>query len=164
MTVTVHLLGLPVPLAGRAREHFEGLLREFTFIATSSGHEDGRSVPARLAELVESVTAAYGGLNSDADDRLADAIDRGDEVIDDHVLTVPKEAGPAAQALNDIIDEADAYCAQGQHLLTLAFPPDLSAYRKWYLGQVLDQLDGKRPVAWSDSPEAAALADTGGPR
>ena len=158
MTIEVHLLELPVPLAARSQEHFEGLLREYTLIAAGTGEEADRTrVPARLAELVESITAAYGGINSEADQRLADAIERRDEVIADHVLTVPKAAGPAAKALNDIIDEADEYCRQGQHLLTLAFPPDLDAYRRWYLGQVLDQLDGKPAVPWPDSAEAAAL-------
>lgn len=159
MTVQVHLLALPVSTAARAREHFEGLVREFTLIATGAEHDpDAREqTPARLMELVASITAAYGGINSEADQRLEDAIDRGDAVIDDHVLMVPKAAGPAAQALSDIIDEADDYCRQGEHLLTLAFPPDLDAYRRWYLGQVLRQLDGHPPVAWPDSPEAAAL-------
>ena len=159
MTIQVHLLALPVPLARRATEHFEGLLREFSLIATAAQNEPDREqhTPARLTELVSTITAAYGGINNEADQRLYDAIDRGDEVIDDHVLIVPKAAGPAAQALNDIIDEADEYCRQGEHLLTIAFPPDLAAYRRWYLGQVLDQLDGKPPVSWPDSPEARSL-------
>jgi hypothetical protein len=158
VTIQVHLLALPVPLAARSSEHFAGLMREFTLIAAGSGEDAAEPhVPTRLTQLVSELTAAYGGINSEADERLLDAIDRHEEVIDDHVLTVPKAAGPAAKALNDIIEEADEYCRQGEHLLTLAFPPDLAAYRSWYLGQVLDQLDGKPPVAWPDSEQAAAL-------
>ena len=44
--------------------------------------------------------------------RLADAIDRGDAVIDDHVVAVPREAGPASQRLGDLLDEADGYAAR----------------------------------------------------
>ena len=44
-----------------------------------------------------------------------------------------------------MIDEADDYCRQGEHLLTLASPPDCIAYREWYLGQVVGQL-GRRPA------------------
>jgi hypothetical protein len=158
MTVEVHLLALPVPLAARSKEHFDGLLREFTLIAAGSGHEaEGQHVPARLAELVASINAAYGGINTEADDRLEDAIARRAPVIDDHVLNVPKAAGSAAKALNDIISEANEYCRQGKHLLTLAFPPDLDAYRCWYLGQVLDQLEGRPPVPWPESAEARGL-------
>lgn len=158
MTVQVHLLSLPVPLAHRASEHFQELLREFTLITAGSGQDAGAHlVPARLTELVAEVTRAYGGINSEADERLLDAIDRHEAVIEDHVLTVPKTAVPAAKALNDIIEEADEYCRRGEHLLTLAFPPDLNAYRRWYLGQILDQLAGKLPVPWPDSPECATL-------
>ena len=154
----VHMLQLPVPLAARAREHFEGLTREFTLIALSAGEEGAHHVPARLMELVTSITAQFAGINSEADRRLEDAIDNGDAVIEDHVLRVPPAAAPASKALGDIIDEADDYCRQGEHLLTLAFPPDLAAYRRWYLGQVLDQLAGKPAVSWPDSPECRSLA------
>ena len=157
MTINVHLLQLPVPLAGRATEHFDGLLREFTLIANDTDDESRHETPARLTELVASITAAYGGINNEADQRLYDAIDRGDQVIEDHVLVVPRTAGPAAQALNAIIDEADEYCRQGRHLLTLAFPPDLNAYRRWYLREVLDQLEGRPATPWPESPEAASL-------
>ena len=46
-------------LAARAREHFEGLLREFALIAAGTGDEaGGHQVPARLTELVTTITAA----------------------------------------------------------------------------------------------------------
>lgn len=155
--VDVHLLQLPVALAARAREHFEGLTREFTLIALNAGEDGAHHVPARLMELVTTITAQFGGINSEADQRLDDAIERGTLVLEDHVLRLPPEAAPATRALGDIIDEADEYCLQGEHLLTLAFPPDLAAYRRWYLGQVLDQLAGKPAVAWPDSAERRSL-------
>ena len=145
--VEVHLLDLPVPLAAAGREHFEGLTREFMLIAASSA--DTTHVPARLVELVGSITAQYADINSEADQRLEDAIDARDTVIEDHVLVVPPAAAPAAKALSDILEEADEYCSQGQHLLTLAAPPELVAYRHWYLGEVLSQLAGAAPVPWS---------------
>jgi hypothetical protein len=153
--VQVHLLELPVPLAAAAREHFEGLSREFMLIASSSN--DDQHVPARLMALVDTLTAQFAGINSEADQRLEDAIDAGAERLEDHVLELPPEASAASVALGDIIDEADEYCRQGQHLLTLATPPELVAYRHWYLGQVVDQLAGQPPVAWPASPQARGL-------
>lgn len=153
--VEVHLLDLPVPLAARAQQHFEELMREFVLVA--AGHQDGDRVPARLMALVDTLVQQFGAVASPAEERLADAIDRGDAVIDDHVVEVPKAAGPAAEALRDLIDEADDYCRRGQHLLTLATPADCVAYRSWYLGQVIGQVDGASPVAWTDSDEARAL-------
>ena len=120
----VHLLALPVPLAARSQQHFEELMREFLLIA--DGHQHGHSeheVPARLMNLVQTLVQQYGGVTGPAEERLADAIDRGDQVIDDHLLEVPAESGPAAQGLGDLMDEADEYCRRGRHLLTLATPP-----------------------------------------
>jgi hypothetical protein len=154
----VHLLALPVRLAARSQQHFEELTREFVLIAAGQqqGHSD-HEVPARLMTLVETLVQQFGAVAGPAEERLADAIDRGDPVVDDHVLEVPAEAGPAAQALGDLIDEADEYCRRGQHLLTLATPADCVAYRNWYLGQVLTQLQGAAPVPWTDSEQALSL-------
>jgi hypothetical protein len=156
--VAVHLLALPVPLAARSQQHFEELMREFLLIA--DGHQHGHSkheVPARLMNLVQTLVQQYGAVTGSAEERLADAIDRGDQVIDDHLLEVPAEAGPAAQALGDLIDEADEYYRRGRHLLTLATPTDLVAYRRWYLGQVITQLQGAAPIPWTDSDQARNL-------
>ena len=149
--VQAHLLELPVPLAARAQEHWQELLREFTLIssdASEHGAESGQHVPARLLELVDVLTQQFGGMNTAAEDRLEAAIATGQRVVHDHVLEVPPAAGPAAQALGAMIDEAEEYCRRGQHLLTLAASPELVAYRRWYLEQVVDQLEGKPPVPW----------------
>ena len=152
--VQVHLLELPVQLAAKSQEHFQELLREFVLISSdSNGSAD--HVPARLLQLVEVLTQQYGGINTAAEERLEQAIASGATVIDDHVLDVPAGAGPAAQALGDMIDEADRYCREGQHLLTLATPADCVAYRRWYLSQCVEQVDGGAPVSW---PEFARTA------
>lgn len=152
--VEVHLLRLPVALAAKARQHFEGLMREFALIAGGESHHE---VPARLTQLVETLTSQFAGVSTDADERLEDAIDAGVEEIEDHVLALPVEAGPASEALGAMIDEADDYCRRGDHLLTLSSPPECIAYREWYLGQVVDQLAGGRPIAWPDSDAARSL-------
>ena len=150
--VQVHMLQLPVPIAARAQQHFEELLREFALIQAAADDEEGaeRPVPQRLMELVDVLTQQFGGLNDGPQQRLEDAIARGDATIDDHVLEVPPAAGPASQALGDMIDEADEYCRRGQHLLTLSTPEDCVTYRRWYLGQVVGQLEGSPPVSWPD--------------
>lgn len=149
---------MPVPLAARSQQHFEELMREFLLIA--DGHQHGQSeheVPARLMNLVQTLVQQFGTVTSPAEERLADAIDRGDKVIDDHVLEVPTEAGPAAKALGELIDEADEYCRRGRHLLTLATPSGCVAYRPWYLAQVITQLQGAAPIPWADSDQGRHL-------
>lgn len=156
--VAVHLLALPVQLASRAQQHFEELMREFVLIA--AGHQHGPSdheVPARLMQLVETLVQQFGAATGDAEERLADAIERGDQTINDHVLEVPATAGWAAQALGDLIDEADEYCRRGKYLLTLTTPAECVAYRRWYLGQLITQVQGAAPIAWTDSDEARHL-------
>lgn len=150
----VHLLELPVALAAQTQQHFEELMREFTLIAAGADtSQQEHHVPARLMNLVDTLVQQYGGITDEADRRLADAIDRGDPVIADHVLEIPIEAGTASQALGDMIDEADEYCRRGKHLLTLASPPECVAYRRWYLQEVTGQLAGAPPTAW---PEASS--------
>jgi hypothetical protein len=156
--VEVHLHALPVPLAARSQQHFEELMREFLLIADGHQHRPSdHEVPARLMALVQTLVQQFGAVAGPAEERLADAIDRGDQVIDDHVLEVPPEAGPAAQTLGDLIDEADEYCRRGEHLLTLATPADCVAYRHWYLDQVITQIRGATPIPWPDSDQARHL-------
>lgn len=156
--LNVHLLELPVALAAKTQQHFEELMREFSLIAASAqgGHPD-HHVPVRLMQLVDALTQQFAGVTNDAEQRLADAIDRGDAVIADHQLDVPAAAGPASQALGDLIDEADDYCRRGEHLLTLASPADCVAYRRWYLSEVIGQLAGAEPIPWPQSEYARTL-------
>ena len=49
-----------------------------------------------------------------------------------------------------MLDEADDYCRAGRHLLNLATPDELRAFRSWYLGQVRDQLAGGPPEPWPE--------------
>jgi hypothetical protein len=47
-----------------------------------------------------------------------------------------------------MLDEADEFCRQGKHLLTLATPPDLRRYRQWFLGEFVAQIGGRPPTPW----------------
>ncbi len=49
-----------------------------------------------------------------------------------------------------MLDEADAYCRQGSHLLTLQTPPDQRAFRTWFLAEFLSQLAGGPPTPWPE--------------
>ena len=155
--VTVHLLELPVPVAGKARQWFEELMREFTLMhaGAADGH-DRPGVPARLTAMVDTLVTRFAGLNDDARNRLEAAIDRGDRVIADHVMEMPSEAGPASQGLAAMMDEAGEFCRQGQHLLTLAEPDDVLVYRRWYLGEIIAQLGGADPTPWPTYRDRAA--------
>lgn len=66
----------------------------------------------------------------------------------DLTLLVPAAARGAAVELMGLLEEADDYCRRGE-LLTLATSPELVAFRNWYLGQVVEQIDGRPPTPWA---------------
>lgn len=147
--VTVRLLGVPVALHARANEHGEELRREFVLIADQVRHsEDRQSLPRRLLDLVAALEHRYGPLTAAQEDALDRAVAEGRLTID-LTFRVPADAGDAAVALGAMMDEADEYCREGRHLLTLATPPDLVAYRRWYLQEFVDQIAGRPPTPWS---------------
>lgn len=156
--VEVHLLQYPLDLFLRAQEHADDLIRELTLIANSAAVESGHSdLPARLLVLVEQLTHQYAGVSDDAEKQRDAALDRGEKTID-LTYRVPPHITDAVRHLGAIFDEADDYCRQGEHLLTLATPPDALAYRHWILEEFVAQIDeGRDPVPWPSSPYAQAL-------
>lgn len=143
----VHLLRLPVSVHAQAQEHGAELLREMYLLSLQLGQEDAHHVPVRLTELVDVLGNQFGGLTTAQDLRLEAAIaDRLDEI--DLTYVLPVEASAASSALGALLDEADEFCLQGQHLLTLATPESSVRYRRWYLGEFVDQLAGKAPTSW----------------
>jgi hypothetical protein len=148
--IAVPVLGIPVPIWARSQEHIDELLREFTLISAQLSQQPGPSeVPVRLIELVHELTDQYGGLNTDQENRLAEAAESGLDTID-LLYQVPPEAAGATQRLLDILDEADAYCRAGTHLLTLATPPDTARFIRWFLGEFIDQLQGRPPTPYPE--------------
>ncbi len=145
---TVELQRLPVELQVRATEHMQDLQREFVLISDGLQHgEDAPPLPRRLLDLVDALQRQYGGFTEEQEDQLDEAHRIGRATID-LTFRVPEGAAEAAVALGALLDEADAFCREGRHLLTLATPPDLVAYRRWYLQQFVDQIAGGRPVPW----------------
>lgn len=148
--VTVHVVALPVPLMAQAQEHSADLTRELTLLGESMRQRgDHAGLPARLVALVDHLSAPYSAFTVEQEQQLADAMRDGLRTVD-LTYQVPRSAAEAAQALGAILDEADAYCRDGQHLLTLATPDHLVAYRRWFLEQFVAQADGAPPESWPD--------------
>ncbi|MDQ6613230.1 MAG: hypothetical protein M3083_00295 [Actinomycetota bacterium] len=144
----VQLLRIPVPIWAQTQEHTDELLREFTLMAARLRElPDSRDVPVRLVELIEELTEQYGGLNTDQENRLAEAAEAGVAEID-LTYRVPRQAAEAANRLQEILSESDAYCRAGRHLLTLATPPELLRFRNWFLEEFACQLNGAAPTPY----------------
>jgi hypothetical protein len=159
--VPVHLRSVPVPIAARARQHREELLRVFAFlVADKIDARDGEhdaDVPLRVLDIYLSLTQQFHGLNDEAERILNDAIESGVETIDDLVLLLPQDAAAIMRAIAETLDEADYYCWSGEDLIELATPDDCLAYRRWCISQILDQLSGRHPVRWPDSVAARSI-------
>jgi len=151
--VDVHLVGLPVALWAKTQEHTDELIREFTLLAGQLGDSGAHhEVPVKLVRLLEELTGRYSGLTTEQETRLATAAVNGVAVIDDLVFRVPVDAAEAGAHLGALLDEADDYCRAGEHLLTLATPPELVRFRNWYLDAFTEQLAGRPPTPWADYP------------
>jgi len=148
--VAVRLLRIPVKVYAQTQEHGDALMREFALISQQLKEHESDHVPRRLVDLVDELNASYSQLSAEQEKILADAIASGDDEIAELVYHLPPQVGPAAQHLGDLMDEADRYCAAGQHLLTLATPPEAKRFRDWYLGEFIRQLEGQPPIAWPD--------------
>jgi hypothetical protein len=146
--IRVVLLGLPVPLHRLTIEHLDDLRREFDLIRRTEG-EQARSVPQRLAELIESLEPAFAGLADAPNAQLQEAIARSREAIN-LVYMVPASAAEASRLLDAMLDEADAYCRNGEHLLTMATPAEAVRYRRWFLGEFVAQIAGAGPTSWAE--------------
>lgn len=163
----VRVLQFPLDVYQRSTEAFEGLRREFALVAMRT--PEAQDVPARLLDLIDALTNEYEGMNADADQVRDAAIERGQQLVDELVYRMPPAAARACIALNDMLDEADEFCAQGEVLLSLASPPEAVAFRRWYLGEMVAQLNGEPPLAWTEvdadallrSPRLRGSADNG---
>ena len=156
--VDIRLIGVPVQIHEVTSEHGDALRRELALVREAAGDE--ADLPDELRELVAQLIDRFSAFTDDADRRLAEAVTRGEATVD-LTFRVPPEVREGASRLMVLLDEADAFCRSGTHLLTLVAPPEVVAYRRWFLGQFVAQADGAEPVPWSDDlvAEAAAAAE-----
>ncbi len=150
--VTVRLIGLPLPLHREASEHSDGLQREFALIERSTADESG--LPTRLRRLITELGIGFRAFTAQPTEELRQARERGDDRID---LTyhMPARAREAVLQLGQLLDEADEFCRAGEHLLTLATPPGPLAFRRWFLGEFVAQIDGAQPTPWEKAGTGA---------
>lgn len=149
--VSVRMLQMPVKVWSRSQEQHDALMREFALMSVPSEEgERERHLPSRLTELMNQLNSQFEGVATEQETQLFAAAAAGEDVIDEMVYRVPHAAAPASRALGEMLDEADAYCRQGQHLLTLAADDELVRFRWWFLDQFIHQAEGTAPVAWPD--------------
>ena len=145
--VQVRLRQVPVDLWTRARAHQEAIRREFDLMRAS---EPAGSVPHRLLDLVADFDARFGDFGDPLRDELSAAAARGDELTN-LTLEVPTPLAAAARELAAMLSEVDEFCREGDHLMTLATPPELVSFREWLVNEFTRQIDSdEEPLAWPE--------------
>lgn len=157
---TIRIVAMPLEVWKRAQEHADELIREFALINIElSAGGDTTHLPARLLELIDSLTATYSQVTSEQERIRDEAVDRGEPTVD-LTYELPVEVREATIALGQMLDECDDYCRAGERLLTLATPPEAKAFRDWYLDEFVRQIDGLPPTPWPESEQARSLVTT----
>ena len=162
-TVHVRILGLPLDVHRRSGEHQEALRRELAFLEHA---QDPDAAPARLQALTLALRGRYGGFTQAQTDQIEAAMAAGDATIDLD-FQLPADIVGATVVLGDLLDELDDFCREGD-MLTLVTPPELVAYRRWFLSEFVHQIREQRPPQrWPGGttepaePDAPATATNG---
>ncbi len=140
----LRLLGYPVRLGVRAREHTSGVLRECALLS-QAGYET--HAPARLLEVAEALTRSWSGELATIEQQRTDALLRGDATVD---LVYPGRVGSIEMVLawRSAMEALDAY-AESAALLSLATPQRLVDLRNWMVEEMIRQTEGGEPRPWT---------------
>jgi anti-anti-sigma factor len=143
--VQVRVTRVPVETWKRSSAHQDAIKREFDIMMADL---PTGSLPHQLAELIERFQQRLGGYSDPTWEDMYAAAQRGDQEVT-LVFAVPHEASAAAVELEDMLEKVDAFCREGEDLLSLATPPELVAFRRWFLGEFVRQIDqGLPPMSW----------------
>jgi anti-sigma regulatory factor (Ser/Thr protein kinase) len=140
--VTIRLMSMPVRVFAHYRLWYAELIRELRLLALSHGSDYpvAQELSALTADVERERRQARGPDQLDA--ALASGVDRADLVYQ-----VPPSAPATMGRLREVLEEADAFCAE-QKLLTATPTPQLMALRSWYLGEFERQGDGEPAIPW----------------
>ena len=139
-TAAVVLRSMPVALWLAAREHHNTLMREFSLHQQAVRDTPGQ-IPDDLVAADRARSLVLAGLR---------ATSGGPSV--DLRLTLQRDQARWFQALRDVLDHAEQLARAGA-LLAPPGPPEIVAVRHWACGQVLVQLHGATPTAWTGPVE-----------
>lgn len=141
----VRLLNLPLRLLAEGREHHDEVMREFSVLALDEDLDE-QHVPKRMLELIDVLGRRYAARTAAPDAAVDAAIARGADTVE-VVFHVPAHVAEAADALEQLMTEADDFCAD-KRMLALARRPAQVQFAHWYLDQFRRQIAGEAPQPW----------------
>lgn len=144
----VRLLDVPLRLRERSRQQGADLLRELELITTGSNAGTTHRAPRRLLDLAQELETVYAPYIASTTSEMDAALDRGVETLAQVVHRLPPSSVQFVRHIADMLAEVEDYCRAGEHLLILAPPADIAAYREWSIGEVQRQYAGEPPTRW----------------
>ncbi|MGI5321146.1 SpoIIE family protein phosphatase [Actinomadura nitritigenes] len=140
---SVTLADLPWALCMAEQQHRHALLRELA-LASAAGDPLGiRPDDLEAAHDVSNVISACVAAAGEEHPPGAD--------VRTLTLSVPSHVTPALLALRRVLDRAEE-AARLEQLLTRPSLPQLSTLRRWMLDEIIGQLGGGAPTAWTVVP------------
>ncbi|HEX2375316.1 MAG TPA: ATP-binding protein [Actinomycetota bacterium] len=138
-TRTVRFPGVPVDGYLELQAHNDALFRELELISIEleAGGADRPAAP--LADLVDQLYRRFRGQRDSYRDVVAAAQARGQPTVDLQTSAPPAAAG-AARGYLELLERADELCRAGL-LLTPEPPASVKALRRWFVDQMVAQLE-----------------------
>ncbi|BCL25164.1 SpoIIE family protein phosphatase [Streptomyces aurantiacus] len=137
---TVTLVDVPSALCSASRQHRHTVLRELTLAVSTGGEPGVRPEDLATANDIEHVLSA--GMADASAEPLSEAPLRSLR------LPMPADAAAAVRVLRQVLDVAEE-AARKERLLTLPALPRGRAFQNWMFDQILGQLAGDHPTAWT---------------
>ncbi len=146
--VEVRLRNVPLELRNRSQQQGDELIREMALIRQGSDSGQASHVPDQLLAVADEVATVYAPFTGASMQQLEEAFERGESEVAEVVYRVPPAFAEFARQIEEVLTQVDEYCRAGQHLLALASPADIAAYRAWALSEFQRQIAGEPPRSW----------------
>ncbi|WP_345055961.1 SpoIIE family protein phosphatase [Streptomyces rameus] len=153
-TSTVTLTDVPYVVFRAAQQHGDAVLRELLLAASATEDRTGAhrtdvdrtGVPMRDLLVAHDVAHVISACLTAAVEEAAP----GSATLT-LAVAFPADAAPAVDTLRRVLEQGDRAARLGL-LLTLPTPPHIRAFHHWVLDQLVTQLSGGAPTAWTLLP------------
>jgi anti-sigma regulatory factor (Ser/Thr protein kinase) len=147
----VELGDVPTDLLLAAKSHVDSLVREFELASAGADAGLTAEVPAHLANALRSVVDRFSDARVAIKHQALQAA-RTESPSTRLTLDLPVAAADAGVEYLAALDEVDTYC-RAKRLLTLETPPQHRIFRRWYVGELVEQLRAAAAGAPPPPPE-----------
>ncbi|MER6036527.1 ATP-binding protein [Streptomyces sp. NPDC001835] len=150
-TLSVALNDVPYALYWAAQQQWEGLLREL-LLSPSTADRAGVA-PRELVVAQDTSNVISASMTAAVEQETPDSSTLS------LLVAFPVDAAPPTRTLHDVLEAADEMAQQGS-MLILPTLPQIRAFRHWLLDQIVAQLSGEHPTAWTLAPGTPGATPT----